>query len=127
RRSASRSLEPATLFDKRALTPTTTSRLRAMAPCAKATLALLMSCNSPPGAMTPVRAMLTRQRPICGAAPCNRGNRIHIVRSARTGVTPAGRPVLAAAGMGVDVDQAWSDDLAPRIDRLNGIARDVGF
>src|SRR5215468_10543734 len=54
------------LFDIRALTPMTTSRLRAMAPRARSTLARLRSCNSPPGAM-PVRAILTRQRPICGA------------------------------------------------------------
>src|SRR5579872_3546469 len=57
----------ATLSDKRALTPITTSRFRAIAACASATSAALISCNSPPGAMTPVRAILTRQRPICGA------------------------------------------------------------
>src|SRR5260370_285091 len=66
RRSASRSLAPATLFDMRALTPMTTSRLRAIAPRARSTFARVRSCSSPPGA-TPVRAMLIKQRPICGA------------------------------------------------------------
>src|SRR5260370_31548966 len=67
RRNPSRSLVPAMLFDNRALTPITTSRWRAMAPRAKPTSARLMSINSPSGAL-PVREMLTRTRPICGAA-----------------------------------------------------------
>jgi hypothetical protein len=62
-------------------------------------------------------------------APGNRGDRIHIVRSARAGIDPAGhavlqahrRALLAAAGVGVDVDQAGGDDLAARIDRLRGV------
>src|SRR5262245_2609226 len=67
RRSASRSFGPVTLAERRALTPITTSRLREIAPRARSTLARLRSCNSPPGT-TPVRAMLTKQRPICGAS-----------------------------------------------------------
>ena len=53
----------------------------------------------------------------------------------RAGIDPARhavlqaqrRPFLAAAGMGVDVDQARRDDLAARIDRFGGVARDVGL
>ena len=134
RRSASRSLAPATLFDNRALTPTTTSRWRAMAPRARATLARLMSCNSPPGA-TPVRAMLTRSAADLRRAPRDGGDLIDVVGSRRAGIDPAGhavlqaqrRPFLAAAGVGVDVDQARRDDLAARIDRIGGVARDVGL
>src|SRR5262249_29724438 len=66
RRSASTSFGPVTLAERRALTPITTSRLREMAPRARSTLARFRSCSSPLGA-TPVRAMLTKQRPICGA------------------------------------------------------------
>jgi len=29
--------------------------------------------------------------------------------------------------MGVDIDQSWRNDLAARIDRLGGVARDVGL
>ena len=59
----------------------------------------------------------------------NRGHCIDIVRSARAGIDPAGhavlqahrRALLAAAGMGMDVDQARGDDLAACIDRLGGV------
>src|SRR5580693_2804356 len=55
---------------------------------------------------------------------------IDIVSAARTGVDPTGhailqahwRPFLALAGMGVNVDQARSHDLAARIDGLGGVA-----
>ena len=79
--------------------------------------------------------MLTRTRPICGAALRDGGDLIDVVGAARAGIDPAGhavlqgqlRPFLAAAGMGVDVDQARGDDLAARIDRFGGVARDVGI
>jgi hypothetical protein len=56
-------------------------------------------------------------------------------RSSRTGVDPAGhavlqgegRPFFGATGMGVDVDQARSDDLAARVDRFAGVAGNVGL
>src|SRR5580704_12098302 len=35
------------------------------------------------------------------------------------------RPFLAARGMSVDVDQAWRDNLAARIDHRRGLASDV--
>jgi hypothetical protein len=67
--------------------------------------------------------------------PRNGRDLIDVVRASRAGIDPAGHTVLqqqrrafiAAAGMGVDVDQSWSDDLAARIDRLGGVARDVGL
>src|SRR5258706_308773 len=37
------------------------------------------------------------------------------------------RRILAAAGVSVNVDQAWSDDLATSIDGLDSIAHDVGL
>ena len=65
----------------------------------------------------------------------DRGNRVHIVRSARAGIDPGGdavlqthrRALLTAPGMGVDVDQARNDNLAARIDVLGGIRRDAGL
>src|SRR5580692_6499602 len=104
RRSASRSLAPATLFDRRALTPTTTSRLRSIAPRASAR------------DVDQAAADLRR-------AAHHRGDRVHVVGSARAGIDEAGhtvlqahrRSLLAAAGMDVDVNQARSDDLAARI------------
>ena len=65
----------------------------------------------------------------------HRGDLIDVVGAARAGIDPAGhavlqeqlRPFLAAAGMGVNVDQARRNDLAARIDRLGGVARDVGL
>jgi hypothetical protein len=67
-------------------------------------------------------------------APRNRGHRINIVRTACARIDPGRhavlqahrRPFLAAAGMGVNVDQARSHDLAPRIDGFGRVARNVG-
>src|SRR5262249_31566169 len=61
------------------------------------------------------------------------GDFIHVVCAARAGIDPTGhavlqahrRPVLAAAGVGVDVDQARRDDLAARIDGVGGACGDV--
>jgi hypothetical protein len=63
------------------------------------------------------------------------GDRVDVVGSTRAGIDPGddavlqahGRTFLAAAGMGVDVDQAGGDDLAARIDRLSGIAGNIGL
>jgi hypothetical protein len=93
-----------------------------------------MSINSPSGAL-PVREMLTRTRPICGAAlGCGR-DLIDVVGSHRSAIDPPGHAVLQAnprafcdtRRMRVDVDQAWGDDLAARIDGIGGIARDVSL
>ena len=59
------------------------------------------------------------------------GDCVHVVRAARAGIDPAchavlqahRRAFLAAAGMGVDVDQAGRHDLAARIDRVGGACR----
>jgi hypothetical protein len=67
--------------------------------------------------------------------PRDGGDLIDVVRAARAGIDPTRHAVLqeqrraflATAGMGVDVDQSWSNDLAARIDRLGGVARDVGL
>ena len=93
-----------------------------------------MSCSSPPGDDAGARDVHQ------GAADLRRcprdgGDLIDVVGAARAGIDPAGhavlqeqrRPFLAAAGMGVDVDQARGDDLAARIDRFGGVARDVGL
>ena len=63
------------------------------------------------------------------------GDRVHVVRPARAGIDPSGHPILqaqrwpilAAAGMGVDVDKARGDDLASCVDRLSHLAGDVGL
>src|SRR5262249_6134104 len=65
----------------------------------------------------------------------DRGDLIEIVGAARPGVDPGGvaglpqhrRAPPAAASMGVDVDQAGGHDLAARVDRLGGVARNIGF
>ena len=105
-----------------------------MAPRASATLARLMSCSSPPGA-TPVRAMLTQGAADLRRCLARRRRFRRCCRLPRAGIDPARyavlqrqrRSFLAAAGVGVDVDQAGGDDLAARIDRLGGVARDVGL
>ena len=70
-----------------------------------------------------------------GSCPGDGGDLVDVVRAGRAGIDPSGhavlheqrRPFLATAGMGVDVDQPRSNDLAARIDRLGGVARDVGL
>jgi hypothetical protein len=66
-------------------------------------------------------------------AACNSRNLVDVVGAARPGIDPGGhtvlqahrRTVLAEAGMGVNVDQTRRDNLAMRVDRLGGIARDI--
>ena len=68
-------------------------------------------------------------------SPRDSGDLLDVVGSGRAGVYPAGHavlqdqswPILAPAGMGVDVDQARCDDLSVRVDRVSGFARDVDF
>jgi hypothetical protein len=76
--------------------------------------------SSPP--VKPVRvAMLSRARPICGPPRTTAA-----ISSSRRPAGPA-RANPCHAGVGVDVDQAWGNDLAARIDRFRGVARDVGL
>jgi hypothetical protein len=68
-------------------------------------------------------------------APRNRRHRVDVVCAAGAGVDPAGHPVLkahrraflAAAGVGVDVDQACSHEFTARIDGRGGFSCDAGF
>src|SRR5262249_57702185 len=61
------------------------------------------------------------------------GDGIHVVRAARAGIDPTRHAVLqahrraflAAAGMGVDVDQARHYELAARVDRVGRAFGDV--
>src|SRR5215471_8751560 len=133
RRKASRSLAPATVSDSRALTPTTTSRCRAIAPRARATLAALRLFSSPPGA-TPVRAILMSKRPVCGAPRATAAMASTLSAPADPAstqpVTPSerqGRALLGAGRVGVDVDEAWRDDLATRVDRFGCVRRYIGL
>src|SRR5439155_7509497 len=67
--------------------------------------------------------------------PRDGGNLIDDVCSSRAGIDPAGhavlqgqrRPLFAAAGMRMDVDQAWRDDLPAGIDRVGSTRRNGGF
>src|SRR5262249_60066146 len=70
-----------------------------------------------------------------GPCPRDGGDLVDVVRAGGAGIDPTCHAVLqeqrraffATAGMGVDIDQSWRNDLAARIDRLGGVARDVGL